>query len=224
MNDPPLSGPALAPESGAPDRLVVLLHGYGANGEDLIGLGAHWRSVLAQAMFVAPNAPHQCAINPGGFEWFDLSEPDLNRVPSLAAAARPPLNRFLQAIWEQTGLKPADTVLAGFSQGAMMALEVGLRLATPVSGIIGFSAALPGTATIGEEIASRPPVCLVHGDADEVVPYAYGRAARKRLEELGVEVEFHTSPGAGHMIAEDGLAAATSFLARVAGAAAGSES
>lgn len=224
MNASPLSGPALAPETGPPDRLVVILHGYGANGEDLISLGAYWRSVLPQALFVAPNAPNVCAINPGGFEWFDLSTSDLSRIPPLAAAARPVVSDLLEALWAQTGLGIEDTVLAGFSQGAMMALEVGLRLPEPVRAIIGFSAALPSVATLGAEIVSRPPVCLVHGDADEVVPYAYGRTAQQVLEGLDVPVAFHTSVGAGHMIAEDGLAAATSFLERHAGQARKSES
>ncbi len=224
MNGSQLSAATLAPAAGTPDRLVVLLHGYGANGEDLIGLGAQWRSTLPQALFVAPNAPNACAINPGGFEWFDFSNPDLSRIPPLAAAARPIVVELLEAIWAETGLTVDQTVLAGFSQGAMMALEVGLRLAEPVSAIVGFSAALPSVATLAGEIRSRPPVCLVHGDADEVVPYAYGRTAAQVVEGLGVPVEFHTSVGAGHMIAEDGLAAATAFLARHAGNGRKSES
>ncbi|MEX0859984.1 MAG: alpha/beta fold hydrolase, partial [Cucumibacter sp.] len=159
------SGPRVAPISGAARQVVVLLHGFGANGDDLIGLAEYFRAILPDALYVAPDAPNICALNPAGLEWFDLSEANPDRVAKLAAAARPALATYLEELWIETGLAAGESVLIGFSQGAMMALEVGLRLAHPVLGIVGFSGALPGAASLASEIRSRPPVCLLHGSA-----------------------------------------------------------
>lgn len=218
-----LGGPRVAPISGAARQVVALLHGFGANGDDLIGLAEYFRPILPDALYVAPDAPNICALNPAGLEWFDLSEENPDRVAKLAAAARPALADFLEELWEETGLGAADTMLIGFSQGAMMALEVGLRLETELMGIIGFSGALPGAASLASEIRSRPPVCLLHGSADPVVPYALGLATKGALEGLGIEVAFHSSPGAGHTITPDGLDFATGFLRRLAATREGPE-
>lgn len=213
-----LSGPMVPPAGGAaPTHAVVLLHGYGSDGQDLIGLAGYWRDRLPGALFVAPDAPTVCRDNPGGYQWFplDFDRPEF-RLEG-AAAARPVLTRFLADLWEQTGLGPETTLLAGFSQGAMMALHVGLALpAPPLLGIIGFSGALlppPGFPAAG---APRPPVCLVHGDRDPVVDPAYSADAADRLAALGYEVSYHVERGAGHTIAPDGLAFAGDFIARVA--------
>lgn len=223
MSKTALTGPRVEPASGAAGRLVVFLHGYGANGADLIGLAQIWQSLVPDALFVAPNAPNVCAINPDGFEWFDLSHPNAHEIAKLAADARAPIEAFLSGLWAETSLSARETLLVGFSQGTMMALDVGLRLADPLAAIIGFSGALPGAEALAGAIRSRPPVCLVHGDADPVVPYALGLGAREVLEKLDVPVTFHTSPGAGHTIVDDGLAFATRFLMEIAGAGEASE-
>lgn len=212
MTVPKLSGPMVAPDTGAPEQAVVLLHGYGSNGADLIGLVPYLRPALPRALFVAPDAPVVCAINPGGFEWFDLSgEIDPDRL-AMAAAMRPVVTGFLAALWEQTGLGAADTALIGFSQGTMIALDTGLRLSDPVAGIVGFSGLLPGHERIGAEIRARPPVLLVHGDADPVVPYQGSVLTEAALRAAGVTVSLHTSPGAPHTITGDGIEAAAEFL------------
>lgn len=208
-----LSGPMLPPHAGEKPRLaVVLLHGYGSDGNDLIALGQHWSPLLPQALFVAPNAPEPAAQNPAGYQWFPISfERDrLARRQEGVIAARPVLVRFLEDLRTETGLGAGATILAGFSQGAMLALHVGLSLPEPPLGIIAFSGAFLAPAGFGS--GPHPPVCLVHGDLDTVVEPAHSAEAAAALEGVGVAVEHHVSSGTGHGIAPDGLAAATRFL------------
>lgn len=197
------------------DSLVVFLHGYGADGADLIGLADPLAPHLPRTRFLAPNAPERCKSNPMGFQWFPI--PWLDGTPEAIAAAAAhaaaqALNGWLDAVALSTGIPAARTVLLGFSQGTMMSLQVGLRRAEPLAGIIGFSGRLLRPETLAGEITSRPPVLLIHGDADPVVPYAdLGRAA-DALVANGVETYTHTSPGVGHGIAPDGLSLALGFL------------
>ena len=213
MTDPvKLSGPMLPPASGTARQLVVLLHGYGSDGRDLIALGQYWRDSFPEALFVAPNAHETCGGNPYGYQWFPLDlEREISRLVG-ADAARPVISGFLADLWDQTGLGPEDTVLIGFSQGAMMALDTGLRLHAPLKGIIAFSGMVIAPEKLREDIVSKPPVLLIHGDADEVVPVMGSEAALPLLLDLGVPAELHISEGSGHTIAQDGLDAATAFL------------
>jgi len=207
-----LSGPMLPPASGAAKSLVVLLHGYGSDGNDLIALGQYWRGALPDTLFVAPNAHETCTMNPAGYQWFAL---DLDRAISRitgSETARPMINDFLDNLWAQTGLGPEDTVLVGFSQGAMMALDTGLRLATPLNPIQAYTAKLEAPQTQPNEIKSKPPVLMIHGDADEVVPVLGSEAGVPALIDLGIAAKLHISQGAGHTIAQDGLDTATQFL------------
>jgi phospholipase/carboxylesterase len=214
-----LSGPMLPPQSGnAPTQAVVLLHGYGSDGADLIGLAPHWQSALPDALFVSPNAPEPCSGNPFGFQWFALDYVDdrvANRQIGLPRA-RPVLVEFLNDLWTQTGIAPENTILAGFSQGAMMALHVGLSLDKPLMGVIAFSGAFVPPEGFGIEPYAKPPVCLVHGDMDQVVNPALSADADVALRHAGYDVSYHVSEGVGHGIAPDGLAFAGDFIARVA--------
>jgi phospholipase/carboxylesterase len=211
-----LSGPMLAPASGTlPRQLVVLLHGYGSDGSDLIALGRHWQELLPDALFVSPNAHEACSENPQGYQWFAL---DLDRRESLVSGlpmARPVVVEFLKAIWAQTGLTAQDTILVGFSQGAMMALHVGTSLEEQLLGIIAFSGAFVEPEGFMNGNKARPPVCLVHGELDAVVDADLSRQAAEQLAGLGFEVSYHVSPGVGHGISPDGLAFASAFIAGV---------
>lgn len=208
-----LSGPMLPPKSGRmPKQLVVLLHGYGSDGNDLIALGAHWQQALPEALFVSPNAPDPCAENPFGYQWFPL---DLDRTISRVAGA--PLAReviadFLIDLWAQTGLSARDTVLVGFSQGAMMALHVGLLLDQAPLGIVSFSGALIPPDGFESGLGTKPPVCLIHGDLDQVVDPRLSQEAAIALQTHGYDVSYHVSPGIAHGISPDGLNFATSFM------------
>lgn len=209
-----LSGPMLPPLSGeAPKQVVVLLHGYGSDGSDLIALATHWRDLLPDALFVSPNAPEGVPGNPHGYQWFalDLDRPD-SRQTGLPLA-RPVVVEFLRALWAQTGLGAKDTILAGFSQGAMMALHVGISLEEPVMGIIAFSGAFVPPEGFADGNKARPPICLVHGDQDQVVDPQLSVEAAEMLRRAGYEVNFHLSPGIGHGISPDGLGFASAFIA-----------
>lgn len=215
-----LSGPMLPPASGGmPRQAVVLLHGYGSDGNDLIGLAPHWQGLLPDAIFISPNAPEPCRQLAFGFQWFDIAfEGDRLASRQLGVAqARPVLAEFLDDLWGQTGILPESTLLAGFSQGAMMALHVGLSLQKPLMGIIAFSGAFVPPEGFGSAAMAKSPVCLVHGDSDDVVDPELSADADVALRLAGYDVSYHVSPGVGHGIAPDGLAFATDFIARVVG-------
>ncbi|WP_338721148.1 prolyl oligopeptidase family serine peptidase [Devosia sp. XK-2] len=214
-----LSGPMLAPANGgAPDSAVVLLHGYGSDGNDLIGLAPHWQRLLPGALFVSPNAPEPLGM--GGYQWFaiDWAGDRLASRQTGVVSARPVVVEFLNDLWAQTGIVPERTILAGFSQGAMMALHVGTSLPQEqtLMGVIGFSGAfLPPDGFGGVELAT-PPICLVHGDMDDVVDPNLSAEADSALREAGFDVRYHVSRGVGHGIAPDGLAFATAFIETLA--------
>lgn len=211
-----LSGPMVPPrDGGAPKQAVVLLHGYGSDGQDMIGLASYWRDLLPNALFVAPNAPDRSRDNPSGYQWFaiDFGRPDY-RFDG-ASRARPIIGGFLDDLWMQTGLEPKDTILGGFSQGAMMALHVGVSLDRALMGIVAFSGAFIAPEGFAEGQGPRPPVCLVHGDRDPVVDPKLSAEAAEVLRAKGFEVSYHVEVGAGHTIAPDGLDFAGDFLATV---------
>ncbi|HET8728087.1 MAG TPA: alpha/beta fold hydrolase, partial [Alphaproteobacteria bacterium] len=152
---PPASG-------GAPRRLVLLLHGLGADGRDLIGLAPHWAPYLPDAEFLAPDAPDPCDMAPFGYQWFSLQEHTPARLEAGVRAAAGPLDAFIDQALAERGLTDADLALVGFSQGTMMALHVALRRKQPCAAIVGYSGALVAPETLAAEIGARPPVLLVH--------------------------------------------------------------
>jgi phospholipase/carboxylesterase len=211
-----LSGPMVGPLSGGPPKqAIVLLHGYGSDGQDLIGLAGYWRPLLPDAIFLAPNAPQPCRQNPGGYEWFDIDPDRPDYRAEGAAAVRPVIVEFLRDLWTQTGLGAENTVLAGFSQGAMMALHTGLSLERQLLGIVSFSGALIPPPALLEGRGAKPPVCLIHGANDPVVDPRFSVEARRELEARGFTVRYHVEANAGHTITEDGLAFASAFIEEV---------
>jgi phospholipase/carboxylesterase len=219
LDGPKLDGPRLNPRSGAAQQLVVFLHGYGADGNDLIEIGRAWQDLLPHAAFVSPHAPEPCGQAPVGRQWFALTFRDENERWVGVNKAAPLLNRFLDA--ELTGhkLPPSALALVGFSQGTMMALHVGLRRTVVPAAIVGYSGllALPPDGNLeafAAEIKSRPPVLLVHGDRDDLIPPQALFQATQALAALKVPVEWHLSPGIGHGIDAEGLRHGGEFLAR----------
>jgi len=214
-----LDGPRLEARSGAARQLVVFLHGYGADGNDLIDIGRAWQQMLPQAAFVSPHAPEPCGQAPVGKQWFALTfrDPDERWIGVNKAA--PLLQRFLDAELARHRLPPSSLALVGFSQGTMMALHVGLRRATAPAAIVGYSGLLverpDGDAeAFAAEIKSRPPVLLVHGDRDDLIPPQALFQAAQGLAALGVPAEWHLSAGVGHGIDAEGLRHGGEFLAR----------
>lgn len=213
MTTATLSGPMLPPKSGGrPKQVMLLLHGYGADGADLIGLGQQWRELWPDMLFVAPNAPDPCAQNPGGYQWFPLNVDRIGGRIEGAAQARPVLINFLIDLWAQTGLSARDTVICGFSQGAMMALHIGTSLDLAPIAVVSFSGALIPPPGFGTARYAKPPVALIHGELDRVVDPNLSRESAQVLADAGFEVRLHISPDVGHGISPDGLDFATLFL------------
>ena len=214
-----LDGPRLNPQSGAARQLVVFLHGYGADGNDLIDIGRAWQQILPQAAFASPHAPEPCGQAPVGRQWFPLTMRDPNERWSGVKKAAPVLERFLDAELSRHKLPPSALALVGFSQGTMMALHVGLRRATAPAAIVGYSGLLVTppereVEAFAAEIKSRPPVLLVHGDSDDLIPVQAVFQAAQGLSALGLSAEWHISPGVGHGIDAEGLRHGGEFLAR----------
>jgi phospholipase/carboxylesterase len=214
-----LDGPRLAPRSGAARQLVVFLHGYGADGNDLINIGQAWQGLMPQAAFVSPHAPEPCGMAPVGRQWFPLTFRDPNERWVGANAAAPILNRFLDNELQRHKLPASALALVGFSQGTMMALHVGLRRAAAPAAIVGYSGllVLPPNAepsAVAKDITARPPVLLIHGDRDDLIPVQALTHATQGLAALGVPVEWHISQGIGHGIDGEGLRQGGEFLAR----------
>ncbi|MFT8245419.1 alpha/beta hydrolase [Roseomonas sp. BN140053] len=209
-----MDGLRLEPASGgAPRQLVVLLHGLGADAQDLFGLAPAWAAAAPEAAFVALDAPDAYADAPFGRQWFPLGDCRPAVLTAAIRAAGPALEERLAALLAAEAVPAAGLVLMGFSQGAMMALQVGLRRATPPAGIMAFSGALldpPASRT-----TPWPPVLLVHGREDEVVPAAASAQAEAALRALGAPVSTLFVPGLGHGIDDSGLAAGAEFLRRV---------
>jgi len=214
-----LDGPRLAPKSGTARQLVVFLHGYGADGNDLIDIGRAWQQILPDAAFVSPHAPSPCAQAPVGREWFGLTFRDPDERWRGVNAAGPVLEKFLATELARHGLPATALALVGFSQGTMMALHVGLRRDVSPAAVVGYSGMLvtprdgPAEAIAGE-ITSRSPILLVHGDQDQVIPVQALFLSAQGLASLDIPVEWHLSSGIGHGIDEEGLRHGGEFLAR----------
>ena len=211
-----LSGPSFPPQSGGkPNRLVILLHGLGADGNDLIGLAPYWAPLLPETEFLSPNAPFPCDMAPYGYQWMSVRDPSPEARLAGARAAAGILDAFIDDELSKRGLAESQLALVGFSQGTMMSLYVGPRRERQLAGIVGFSGRLIAPALLKDEIRSRPPVLLVHGTEDAMVPYSSMAEAESALNDAGVAVETLTCPGVGHGIDEQGLRDGGQFLERV---------
>ena len=214
-----LDGPRIDPRSGQAKNLVVFLHGYGADGNDLIDIGRAWQSMLPDTAFVSPHAPRPCGQASVGREWFPLTFRNPEERWDGVNAAAPLLDAFLDAELARHKLPPSALALVGFSQGTMMSLHVGLRRAVQPAAIVGYSGMLVIPENVeadkfAAEIHSRPPVLLVHGDADQLIPVQALFHAAQGLAALDIPTEWHISPGVGHGIDQEGLRQGGEFLAR----------
>ena len=209
----PLDGPRREPKHGSVNSLVVLTHGYGANGEDLIALADAWADSMPGVAFVAPGAPESLPdAGPIARQWFALTFRDPRELWNGVSAAGPTLDRFLDTELQRYGLAPNRLALVGFSQGTMMALHVGLRRSVAPAAIVGFSGLIAGADHLAADIVSRPAVQLIHGELDELIPFEALHMTRESLAAAGVPVEWHMRPGLGHGIDPEGFRLAGSFL------------
>lgn len=218
---PNLSGPSVLPEGGkAPEQIVLLLHGVGSDGQDLLGLAPYYQKVARNAVFIAPNGPQPFdggppELPPTGYQWFSLSEGDPQRRFEGMKATAPIIDAYIDQLLAEYKLDASKLVLVGFSQGTMMALHVGLRRAQPVAGIIGYCGTLIGGSSLSGEIKSRPPVLMVNGAVDAIMPPDVLEQSGKMLRENGVEVETMVRPNLGHGLDDEGVKAGMGFLAKV---------
>lgn len=209
-----LSGPIKKCKSGAsPKKLVVLLHGYGSNGENLIDLAEMWGNYLPEVEFHSPNALEQCDAGPIGYQWFGLKDfSPFNMRQGLDKAA-PKLKDYLEGLLRAHQLKSSDLALVGFSQGTMMALEMIFHLPR-LAGVVGYSGAFYPPLVVSSP-PTTPEILLVHGTADMVVPYAMMQESKKQLQHLGLNPRTHTCPGLGHSIDMSGIKLGGEFLTQV---------
>ena len=217
-----LDGPRISASGGRATALVAFLHGYGADGADLIEIGHQWRKLLPNAAFVAPHAPERCAASPMGRQWFGLT----STAPDDPAGeeerwkgvvkAQGPIEAFLEAELARLGLDDSKLALVGFSQGTMMALHVGLRRKRPPAGIVGYSGMLVGAERLkaGRTPGPPPPVLLVHGDRDPLIPVDALFAATDALAAADIPTQWHISFGVAHGIDAGGLQHGGLFLAQ----------
>jgi len=213
-----LDGPRLPPAAGgAPRQLVVFLHGYGADGNDLIGLGREWARLLPHAAFVSPHAPEPCGMAPMGRQWFNLTFRDPGEMVRGVTSAGPTLNAFLDTELKRHNLPARSLALVGFSQGTMIALAVGLKRNPAPAAIVGYSGALQ--EAIPKTPGDAPAILLVHGDMDEVIPIDALLIAREQLARAGIPVEWHVAQGIGHGIDAEGLRLGGAFLKQAFAAA-----
>lgn len=209
MPSPSLSGPELLPKSGQVKHAIILLHGVGSNGDDLISLAPLVQDALPDTVFLSPNGAQPFDQAPFGYQWFSLRDRSLAVMTDGVKQTVPVVNAYIDAVKDRFGLEDDQIALVGFSQGTMTSLYVGLRRAKPLAAIVGFSGAMLG----GEELTeNKTPVCLIHGEWDEVVPYAALAHAKQHLEAAKIAVETHARPNLGHSIDNEGLEAAVLFL------------
>ena len=214
-----LDGPRRPPASGGPARsLVILLHGLGADGNDLIGLAPVLSQILPDAAFVSPDAPSPCDMAPMGRQWFSFRSTADADILAGARAAAPILNAFIDSELKRHGLADDRLALIGFSQGTMMALHVALRRPMPCAAVIGYSGALLAPESLAAEIKSRPSVLLIHGEADQVIVFSAMASAEAALQANTVPVHCEARPGLGHGIDEQGLAFGAAALKQTLGA------
>ncbi len=205
-----------SPKSGKkPDSMVILLHGLGANGADLIGLARYWEMALPNTVFVSPDAPFPCDMAPVGYQWFSLQNWSPASMLKGVQEATPVLNEYIDKMLEHYGLSDDRLALAGFSQGTMMSLYAGPRRKNKIAGVLGYSGALVGAETLGGPDIHKIPVHLIHGSVDMVVPVGAFHLAKTSLESNGFNVTGGITRGLEHNIDEDGIESGAAFLSGI---------
>jgi len=210
-----VNGASLQPLSGGvPQQIVLLLHGFGSSGSDLISLAPQWQQALPNALFLAPNAPQPNSYLATGYQWWPLTAFTPRALAAGASRSAPAIDAFIDRKLGQYALTETNLAIVGFSQGAMMALHIGLRRPHRVAAVVSYSGMLTGADELSQMPITKPPVLLVHGSADPVVPAAALPAAQSELERLGVDVTVHVSAGVGHTVDPAAIRIGREFVAK----------
>ena len=213
-----LSGPEIGPASGGPaKKIIVFVHGYGADGNDLISLGQHFAQAVPDAAFISPNAPYRCDGSPYGYQWYDVWMKDREERLAAIRSTAAIFDNFIDQQLARHELAEEDLVLVGFSQGTMMSLFTAPRRENPVAGLVGYSGRMEAPDLLKDEIRSKPQVVMVHGDSDELLPLSEMETAAAAVRENGVAVDTHIRPGLGHGIDEEGIRIGREFVETVFG-------
>jgi len=208
-----LSGPSIAPKSGnAPKSVIIFLHGLGADGENLIGVAPYMAETFPDTVFHSPNAPFGFDMFDQGYQWFSLADRTPEKILAGVQKAAPILNQYIDEILAKYNLDESKLALVGFSQGTMTALHAAIRREKKIAGLVGFSGNLIAPDLLAAEAKVKPDICLIHGDADDVVPHASLAAAERALKKAGFNAEAHTRPFLPHSIDMGGIEIATKFL------------
>lgn len=192
--------------------LIVFCHGYGADGKDLINIGNYWQRFLPDFYFTSPNAPNVCSVNPSGFEWFNLMNPDIKNVDLELESSVLQLTKFIDAKLKDLILDYSKLFLVGFSQGTMMSLHYALTNPNKIAGVIGYSGKIYDPSILENNIKSRPPIFLMHGDDDNIVPLEDMMEAKNFLTKNKVDLKTKIFKGCGHSIPTQGLSLGLEFI------------
>jgi phospholipase/carboxylesterase len=219
MNDQlTLDGPCVLPASGhSPKQLVIFCHGVGSDGQDLIGLSSYFAKVLPDAQFISPNGPQAFDMGSSGYQWFSLNNPDFASRLDGTQAAAPVLDAFIDQQMVVYNLEAKDVALVGFSQGSMMAIHVGVRRQQQLAGILAYSGAVIAPELLAVELKSQPPVLMVHGTVDDVVPVASLYEGISALQASGVQARGEVVPNLGHSLNDKCIMEGMDFLAECFG-------
>ena len=211
-----LEGPEVPAPSGKTDSILLLLHGVGADGKDLVGLAPLFQGVLPNTLCVSPNAPNAFDMGPagfgGGYQWFSLKDTSPDAMIAGVKKASATLDKYITALLEEYNLPASKLGILGFSQGIMTGLYTALRLPEPVACVAGYSGLVIGDENMPNEVTAKPPVMLVHGAEDDIVPANLLDISKAALEEVGVKADTHLRPGLAHGIDEEGIKMGIAFV------------
>ena len=195
-----------------PRQAVVLCHGYGGDGKDISALAINWQRFLPDAIFLCPNAPEICAVNPQGYQWFDLTSEKEEIVLEKSLVAEEKLSIFLDQVFDNFKLKPTNLALVGFSQGCMISIQVGLKLKKQINSIIGYSGKIINQKYLLDNINSKPKIFLMHGANDTIVPATHLLEAKEYLNNQGIKVKTKLFKDCEHRIPVEGSSLGLAFL------------
>jgi|TARA_Y100000310_G_scaffold292572_1_gene321420 phospholipase/carboxylesterase len=204
------------PLSGSADSLCVMIHGYGADGSDMIAVAAEMSVFLPNTHFMAPNGPEPCPTAPGYYQWYSFGS-GREGADQGAATVAPLINRYADIQLERLGLEDSRLIMFGFSQGGGIIIEAALRRARTCAALLCFTSAIRNRDKLADEITARPPTMLIHGELDDVVPIRHVINTAEILEEHGISVRYHICPGIGHTLNEEGAYMGAMFIAEMLG-------